>query len=78
MRSLQLIYLSMLLTACSTIFPDQASDKREWYSADCSGAAGWEVCLSKASRTCPNGFDTAKREESAITLHRSFEFACRK
>ena len=69
---------ALLLAACSSIFPNKTTDAREWQTANCSGAAGWEVCFKKAESRCPNGFDTADREENPVTGLRKFAFVCRK
>lgn len=77
MQNATSIMLILLLSACSTIFPNKTIDSRVWNTAECSGAAGWETCFRKADSICLNGYDMAKKQESPITLLRSFEFACK-
>jgi len=69
---------AILLAACSSIFPNKTTETREWQTANCSGALDWNVCYKKAESRCPNGFDTANREENMVTGLRKFQFACRK
>ena len=69
---------ALLLAACSSIFPNKTTDAREWQTANCSGTLDWNVCYKKAEARCPNGFDTANREEDMLSGLRKFAFACRK
>jgi len=72
------VFFALLLTACSSVFPNKTTETREWQTVNCSGAAGWEVCFRKAEARCPNGFDTANREENMVTGLRAFAVSCRK
>lgn len=72
------IAMVVWLPACSAVFPNKTTDAREWQTAQCNGAAGWETCYSKAVSRCKNGFDIANQKENPIAGARSFEFACRK
>jgi uncharacterized protein YceK len=76
MKKTPLILAALILSGCSAIFPNKTADTRAWSKASCSGGASWEDCKRTALRACPKGFDIANREENAITLERSFEFAC--
>jgi hypothetical protein len=72
------VVFALLLAACSSIFPNKTTDTREWQKVNCNGAAGWETCFRKAEAHCPNGFDTANREENMVTGLRAFAVSCRK
>ncbi len=78
MNKIAVVVLTILLSACSSIFPNSTKDTRAWQTADCSGAAGWDVCTKKAKSHCPNGFEIANKQENMVTGLRSFEFSCRK
>lgn len=69
---------AIALSACSSVFPNKTTDPREWQTADCSGAAGWEACYAKAESRCPKGYDIANREENILSGLRTFAFTCRK
>ncbi len=77
MKQTALTLVLLVLSGCSAVFPNKTVDSRAWSKVTCSGTASWEDCKSAALRACPNGFDMANKEENAITLKRTFEFACK-
>lgn len=78
MKKITAITLISMLSACSSIFPNKTTETRDWQTADCNGASGWEVCYKKAGARCPGGYDTANREEDMLSGSRKFAFACQK
>jgi hypothetical protein len=77
MKTLGILVLFSLLSACSTMGGSKAEDKREWIPVSCIGFADWQVCQDKAKQLCPNGFDSRSHKESLITQNRSMEIACK-
>ena len=77
MKSLMTTIALLALTGCNMPNTKQG-DGREWIDVTCSGFADWTKCNEKAARMCPEGYDVAMREESAIAQRRIMKFACRK
>jgi hypothetical protein len=78
MGKISFMVLMLLLGSCSAVLPNKNVETRQWQTADCSGAAGWETCFRKADYRCPNGYDFANKEENPISGLRKFQFSCRK
>lgn len=74
MMRFTMFIMALLLASCGTL-PNK--DKREWLSVSCSGFANWEKCYQKANNLCPNGFDTANKEENLVTQGRTMKVSCK-
>ena len=70
--------LALLALAGCNMPNTKPADNREWLEVSCSGFADWTKCNEKAARMCPEGYDVAMREESAIAQKRLMKFACGK
>lgn len=77
MRALMLSLLVLLGTGCAALDIGPQKDNRTWFTATCSGASNWEDCKQQAARACRNGYDVANQEENAVTLKRTFQYACK-
>lgn len=77
MKTVGILVLFSLLSACGTMGGGKADDKRSWIPVSCIGFADWQVCQDKAKRLCPNGYDARNHQESLITQNRSMEVACK-
>lgn len=64
----------LLLAGCNTM---DTQDNRQWTRVKCSGASDWTACWRQAEQLCPNGFDTANKEEDRSALKREVDIACR-
>lgn len=76
-KNLVTVVALLALSGCSMPNTRQG-DGREWIEVTCSGFADWNKCNEKAARMCPQGYDVATREESAIAQKRLMKFACKK
>jgi len=70
-----LLPVTLVLSGCN--MANTKKDTREWIEVTCSGASDWSKCYEKAAKLCPNGYETGYKEESAITLKRQLQFACK-
>lgn len=77
MKTIGILVLFSLISACSLMGADKTADKREWIPVSCIGFADWQVCQDKAKQLCPNGYDSRNHQESLITQNRSMEIACK-
>ena len=68
---------AMPLAGCGSLTVPNKPASREWIEVSCSGFANWEVCYKKADRFCPNGYDTANKEESLVAQRRTMLIACK-
>ncbi len=49
------------------------------YVTNCGGAVeGWGTCYSKASITCPNGYNVLLKDEGNTGILRELTFSCKK
>jgi hypothetical protein len=77
MKTLLAVVALLILAGCN--MPNtKPADNREWIEVSCSGFADWTKCNEKAARMCPEGYEVAGREESAIAQKRIMKFACNK
>ncbi len=74
MKKLALITAVLSLIGCSST---PQSERREWINISCNGFADWYNCYQKAQNLCPNGYDSANRDENLITQGRSIRIACK-
>lgn len=75
MKSHIVVALTALLAACQSTGP---ADNRQWMHVSCSGASDWTACWRQAEKLCPNGFDTANKEEDRVGLKREIDIACKR
>lgn len=73
--SLAALVAMTTLTGCNML--NTKKDTREWVEVTCSGSSDWSKCYEKAAKICPSGYDIGYKEESAITLKRQLQFACK-
>ena len=73
--SLAALVAMTTLTGCNML--NTKKDTREWVEVTCSGSSDWSKCYEKAAKICPSGYDIGYKEESAITLKRELQFACK-
>lgn len=76
MNKCLLLVLALAVTGCSAL--GGAKDTRTWTQLRCSGgSADWTDCWAEAKKLCPNGYDTANKEENRSSLKREIEVACK-
>jgi len=71
------LLLSTTLAVSGCNMANTKKDSREWVEVSCSGSSDWSKCYEKAAKICPSGYDIGYKEESAITLKRQLQFACK-
>jgi len=74
MKYLYMAIAMLLLAGCQT---SGVQDNRLWTRVKCSGASDWTECWRQAETMCPNGFDTANKEEDRSALKREVDIACK-
>lgn len=77
MKTVGILVLFSLLSACNMMGGTKAADTRQWTSVSCIGFADWQVCQDKAMKLCPSGYDSRNHQESLITQNRSMDVACK-
>lgn len=82
MRSVCLILLGLLVTACAQLSKGEIQpviDKgQNTYYTTCSGTVeDWGSCNRKARSKCSNGFEEIDKFESAVGGRRELTFQCR-
>ena len=74
MKKLVITLALLLLAGCQT---NNTQDHRQWSRVKCSGASDWTECWRQAEAICPNGFDTANKDEDRSALKREVDIACK-
>ena len=73
----------ILLAGCAQLMHGQQQPVIEkgnnTYFTTCSGTVeDWGSCNRKANKTCPNGYNTVDKFESAVGGRRELTFSCNK
>ena len=81
MKSL-LMALTILLAGCAQLMQGEQQPVIEknngMYFTTCSGTVEeWSSCNLKAKKTCPNGYNTEDKLESAVGGRRELTFSCK-
>lgn len=82
MMKLCLILVTIFLTGCAQLMQGQQQPIIEkgdnTYFTTCSGTVEeWGSCNLKAKKTCPNGYNTVDKLESAVGGRRELTFSCK-